>query len=123
MKFRYARHTKDLKALEKFYTEILELEVLGGFQNHDEYDGLFLGLKNENWHLEFTTSPEIPNQIIDEDDLMVFYPKNQEELNKITANISKNNIKIHQPKNPYWQENGILIKDPDQYGVIISKNF
>ena len=56
MTFRYARHTTDLKQIERFYTEIVGLEKLGGFEKHNNYDGLFLGHKNSNWHLEFTTS-------------------------------------------------------------------
>lgn len=123
MKFRYARHTKNLEALENFYTKVLGLEVLGSFENHDFYDGLFLGIKGESWHLEFTTSPDLPRQVVDEDDLLVFYPKNQKDYEKIISNISRYTIKTFNPKNPYWQENGILIKDPDQYGIIISKKF
>lgn len=33
MKFRYARHTSNLAALEKFYTEIIGLQKLGGFED------------------------------------------------------------------------------------------
>lgn len=74
MKFRYARHTSDLEKLETFYTEILDFDILGGFENHDGYDGLFLGKKDTDWHLEFTKSDELANQIFDEDDILVFYP-------------------------------------------------
>ena len=34
--------------------------------------------------------------------------------------IEKNNIKKIVAKNPYWQENGITIKDPDGYRIVIS---
>ncbi|MBK8723789.1 MAG: hypothetical protein IPL95_16520 [Saprospiraceae bacterium] len=44
MTFRYARHTSDLESIEKFYTEIVGLEKLGGFKNHNHYNGLFLGI-------------------------------------------------------------------------------
>ncbi|WP_394335311.1 hypothetical protein [Lutibacter flavus] len=34
--------------------------------------------------------------------------------------INKFNIKIEKAKNPYWNENGILIKDPDGFNIIVS---
>ena len=58
MQFRYARHTNNLGPLIKFYTEIIGLEKLGEFKDHDNYDGVFLGHKNSDWHLEFTVSQE-----------------------------------------------------------------
>ena len=45
MTFRYARHTTDLKQIERFYTEIVGLEKLGGFEKHNNYDGLFWDIR------------------------------------------------------------------------------
>ena len=56
MTFRYARHTNNLEQLKSFYIDVLGLELLGGFENHDGYDGAFIGKQDENWHLEFTQS-------------------------------------------------------------------
>lgn len=123
MKFRYARHTKDLAEIQNFYTKILGFEILGKFENHDNYNGIFLGKKDRNWHLEFTVSDEIPDREFDEDDLLVFYPETIIEYENILRNIDKNSIKILKPKNPYWIENGIFIKDTDGFGIIISKQF
>ena len=53
MIFRHARHTSCLDKIEKFYTDIVGLEKLGSFENHSNYNGIFLGHKNSNWHLEF----------------------------------------------------------------------
>lgn len=122
MKFRYARHTTNLKNIEDFYTSILDFEVLGKFENHDGNDGIFIGKQNQNWHLEFTTSKEFPTQKFDEDYLLVFYAENEAEFQKIEENITKNNIEKRFPKNPYWQENGIQIADPDGYRIMITKN-
>jgi hypothetical protein len=36
MKFIYARHSSNLAALEKFYTEIIGLQKLGGFEDHTQ---------------------------------------------------------------------------------------
>ena len=52
MTFRMARHTVDLQAIEIFYTSIVGLEKLGGFQNHDGYNGIFLGHPYQDWHLQ-----------------------------------------------------------------------
>jgi catechol 2,3-dioxygenase-like lactoylglutathione lyase family enzyme len=46
MKFRVARHTNDLDKIKTFYTTVLGFEVLGSFEDHDSYDGLFLGKPN-----------------------------------------------------------------------------
>ena len=120
MTFRYARHTTDLYRIEKFYTEIVGLEKLGGFENHNNYDGLFLGHKNSNWHLEFTTSTDHPKSKFDEDDILVFYVNSEIELTRIKKTIEHKNVNLEIPKNPYWKANGIMILDPDNFKVIFS---
>ena len=120
MIFRTARHTDNLENVTKFYVEILGLEKLGEFNNHDGYDGVFLGRNDCSWHLEFTKSEAKAEHQFDDDDILVFYPTSDEEYQKILAQISERKITIHQPKNPYWKENGILIKDPDGYHIVIS---
>lgn len=124
MRFRQARHTNLLKPIIAFYTEIIGLKVLGEFESHEGYDGVFIGLKNSfnsknSWHLEFTVSWEQPLHRPDEDDLLVFYPEDKEEYEAIILSIQNANIKRYRPKNPYWHRNGIAILDPDGYGVII----
>lgn len=120
MTFRYARHTNDLERIEKFYTEIVGLEKLGGFKNHNNYNGLFLGNKNLDWHLEFTTSKEKRKSNFDKDDILVFYVNSQIELDIIENVIKNENIKIKIPNNPYWEQNGIMISDPDGYNIVLS---
>lgn len=120
MNFRFARHTHKIAEISKFYTEILGFEILGEFKNHEQYDGVFIGKINCDWHLEFTSSPDIPDHTFDEDDLIVFYPKTETEYKQIINNIEISDIEIKKAKNPYWNENGILVKDPDDFGIIIS---
>lgn len=120
MIFRSARHTENLSKIISFYTQVLGLEKLGDFKNHDGYDGVFLGKENQNWHLEFTSSNENVNSVFNEDDIFVFYPTTEKEYQSILKNIVKFEIQKHEPKNPYWKENGILIKDSDGYNIIIS---
>jgi len=120
MKFRFARHTNDLEKLKTFYTGILGLEILGSFENHDNYNGVFLGRQNLDWHLEFTKSDEIIAFNFNEDDILVFYPETLVEYDSLIENCNKNNICFMASKNPYWNENGKMIVDPDGYRIIIS---
>jgi len=79
MTFRFARHTNNLEKIKSFYIDILGLELLGKFENHDGYDGLFIGKNNENWHLEFTKSNEIVTFNFGDEDILVFYPNSKLE--------------------------------------------
>lgn len=88
MKLRVARHTTDLNAITHFYTEMLGLQVLGEFTGHDGYDGVFLGLPDTGWHLEFTVSSEKPIHQPDEDDLLVFYPETTTDYKQLTGKFN-----------------------------------
>lgn len=116
---RFARHTNNLKPLIDFYVDILGLEVLGNFENHDNYNGVFLGKPDLAWHLEFTESLVEAQHHFDEDDILVFYPTNQKEYETIIEKINSKKIKKINPTNPYWQKNGIMIQDPDGYRVVV----
>ena len=82
--------------------------------------GFFIGKENLEWHLEFTTSDELAEHQFDDDDILVFYPTTRNLYNDIIKNINTHKIKTHKAKNPFWDENGILIQDPDGYNIIIS---
>lgn len=120
MTFRFARHTNNLERLKSFYIEILRLKLLGGFENHNGYDGIFIGKPNENWHLEFTKSDEVINFNFAEEDILVFYPNTKLEFELIHDNLIANKIEFIQAKNNYWNDNGKMILDPDGYRIVIS---
>ena len=120
MTFRFARHTNDLEQLKSFYTSVLGLELLGSFENHNGYDGVFLGKPNENWHLEFTKSNEVVSFNFNEDDILVFYPNSKLEHEAIHKKLKHHSIKTIEAKNPYWNEHGIMFLDPDGYRIVIS---
>ena len=122
MKFRYARHTNNLDLLTKFYTQIIGLQNLGGFEDHDGYNGVFLGKKNLDWHLEFTESQETVEHFPDEEDLIVFYIDSKKELEQILENAKSQGLTSISSKNPYWKKFGTEIKDPDGFGVILTLN-
>ena len=87
MTLRFARHTDQLEDLIRFYSQVLNFEILGDFRNHDDYDGVFLGLPNTDWHIEFTTSKEKTSHTFDDDDILVFYPKSMSHYEALQANL------------------------------------
>lgn len=120
MHLRVARHTNNLEAIENFYINILGFERLGGFENHNNYDGVFIGKKGLDWHFEFTQSETKANHIFDEDDAIILYPDTIRKYNMLYSQIIANNIKFITAINSYWNENGKMFLDPDGYRIIIS---
>lgn len=121
MILRIARHTNNLEKIKSFYTTILGFELLGSFENHANYNGIFIGKPNLDWHLEFTQSVDKVNHHFDEDDILVLYPETIAEYDWLISSITNNNINFVKPKNPYWTDNGKMILDPDGYRIIITK--
>ncbi|WP_445722758.1 VOC family protein [Flavobacterium sp.] len=122
MKFRFARHTNNLENIKSFYINVLGFELLGEFKNHAGYNGVFIGKPNLDWHLEFTVSDDEIIHSFNEDDILVFYPETAEDYKLNIENIQKLNICFINAKNPYWDENGKMILDPDGYRIVISNS-
>ncbi len=120
MTLRVARHTTDLDRMIRFYGDMLGLEVLGTFDGHNGYDGVFIGKPKQPWHLEFTTSQHPPAHDPDADDLLIFYIDTPYELATIHQRFASFNVLPVMPQNSYWQQNGTQYNDPDGYGVIIA---
>ena len=120
MEFRCARHTQKIESLIYFYTSVLNFEILGKFKNHNGYDGVFLGLPNQDWHLEFTYSNHKANHHSDIDDLIVFYLDSEEEIKTIIDRAQQADILPITSQNPYWNVNGIELTDLDGFGVILT---
>ena len=120
MTFRVARHTGNLQKLVHFYTTILDFTILGHFEDHNGYDGVFLGRKGAAWHLEFTTSATPALHHFDEDDALVFYPDSHSDYDAICSRIQQQQLSLLLPENPYWQQNGLMVADPDGYNIIIT---
>ncbi|MGO4773046.1 VOC family protein [Flavobacterium sp. W22_SRS_FK3] len=120
MTLRVARHTNNLETIENFYVNILGFERLGGFQNHNNYDGVFIGKPNSEWHFEFTQSETEADHKFDEDDIVVFYPDTIRKYNALLESLLENDILKITAVNPYWNENGQMFLDPDGYRIVIS---
>jgi hypothetical protein len=85
--------------------------LLGGFENHNGYDGVFIGKSSDNWHLEFTKSEEIVHFDFNEDDILVFYPNSKMEFDSFINKIQSTKIKFINAKNTYWNEKCKMILD------------
>ncbi|MHC0441860.1 VOC family protein [Flavobacterium sp. 3-210] len=120
MFLRVARHTDDLKRIEDFYVNVLGFEQLGEFQNHNNYNGIFIGKSGLDWHFEFTQSNNKATHTFDEDDVIVLYPKSFLDYNNVINKIEHHNISTITAANPFWNENGKMIQDPDGYRIVIS---
>ena len=120
MFLRVARHTNNLEIIENFYVDILGFERLGGFQNHNNYDGIFIGKPGLDWHFEFTQSQTKANHTFDEDDVIVLYPKTISDYNDLKKKLLQYSVSIINAINPFWNENGQMFQDPDGYRIVIS---
>ena len=54
MQLRVARHTERLEEVVAFYRDGIGLGEIGGFRDHDGYDGVFLAVPGTGAHLELT---------------------------------------------------------------------
>ena len=54
MQLRVARHTERLDEVVAFYRDGVGLPEIGGFRDHDGYDGVFLEVPGTGAHLELT---------------------------------------------------------------------
>jgi catechol 2,3-dioxygenase-like lactoylglutathione lyase family enzyme len=116
---RVARPSRDLKAAERFWVEGLGLQVL--FRADAGGEALLMvGWPGAAWHLELVGDPdgETPPAPTEED-LLVLYldePAGDEVIARLVASGGR----LVTARNPYWQEWGVTIADPDGYRLVLS---
>jgi catechol 2,3-dioxygenase-like lactoylglutathione lyase family enzyme len=119
---RLARPSRDLAAAERFWAGGLGLDVLwraegGGIPG--EHDLLMLGWPDAGWHLELVREPADPVEPTPtEDDLLVVYvdgPVPEDLVARLEAQGGK---RVPSP-NPYWNEWGVTVEDPDGYRLVL----
>jgi catechol 2,3-dioxygenase-like lactoylglutathione lyase family enzyme len=117
MELRVARHTDRLEEIVHFYRDRVGLPELGRFQDHEGYDGVFLGIPGTGAHLEFTSGgPELPPTPHPES-LLVLYIDSQDEIDAIARRIADSTVL---PTNPYWQRNAQAFVDPDGFQLLLT---
>ncbi|GAB1314216.1 Glyoxalase [Madurella fahalii] len=118
---RIARPTDDLDRLVPFYRDGLGFEVLGGFTDHEGFDGIILGHKSAGYHLEFTRKRGhgvggAPTQ----DNLLVFYLPDDGAYATAVSRMEGSGFAAVASFNPYWDRNGKTFEDPDGYRVVLA---
>ncbi len=118
---RIARPTDRLDAVVAFYVEGLGLARLGGFEGHEGYDGVFLGLPGAGYHLELTRHQAgSPGDSPSGEHLLVLYLGSTDA---VTAALTRLGGQGHRPvpaENPYWERVGaVTVPDPDGWRVVL----
>jgi catechol 2,3-dioxygenase-like lactoylglutathione lyase family enzyme len=116
MQLRLARHTDRLEALVAFYRDGIGLPEIGGFQEHDGYDGVFLAVPGTEGHLEFTSGGAHGAPHPHPESLLVLYLGDQAAVDAVAARLSAEPVA---PANPYWAEHGLTFEDPDGFRVVL----
>ncbi|MEV3860012.1 VOC family protein [Streptomyces sp. NPDC050095] len=119
---RIARPSADLAAAEDFWTRGLGLDVLyraEGGTTPGEHDLLMLGWPDAAWHLELVheqAAPVAPRPT--EEDLLVVYVDGPVP-DDLVARIEEHGGKRVPSPNPYWNEWGVTVEDPDGYRLVL----
>jgi catechol 2,3-dioxygenase-like lactoylglutathione lyase family enzyme len=118
---RIARPSRDLAAAERFYVSALGLQVVWRTTERvpGKHDLLMVGPAGGNWHFEFTNDPEQPlDPTPTVEDLFVVYlaePVGDDLVNRLLA-AGGSRVASH---NPYWDEHGVTVADPDGYRLVL----
>jgi catechol 2,3-dioxygenase-like lactoylglutathione lyase family enzyme len=114
---RFARHTRRLDEVVRFYRDGLGLSEIGGSVDHEGYDGVFLDLPGTGAHLEFTTGGEHGEPAPHPESLLVLYVGSWQAVRELQA---RSGAAAVTSSNPYWNENGVTIEDPDGFRVVLA---
>jgi catechol 2,3-dioxygenase-like lactoylglutathione lyase family enzyme len=117
---RIARPTNQLEEVVRFYHDGLGLPVLGGFEDHDGYSGVMLGLPDRTYHLEFTTRRGgSPCPAPTPDHLLVLYVPDPRAIEEQVARLAAMGYQTIEPLNPYWARGGVTVLDPDGWRIVL----
>lgn len=111
---------RDLDRSTRFYRDVLRLPVLGSFQGHSGYDGVFFGLPGEV-ELELTRGPTEPIRT-HEEDLLVVYVRGAEHFRSVVERLHAAGVERVASPNPYWNLWGATFLDPDGYRLVIASS-
>jgi catechol 2,3-dioxygenase-like lactoylglutathione lyase family enzyme len=116
MQLRVARHTERLDALVRFYRDGLGLTEVGGFQDHDGYEGIFLDVPGTGAHLELTAGGVHGGPVPHPESLLVLYLGDEQTVRAVADRLGAEPVA---PANPYWAEHGLTLEDPDGFRVVL----
>ena len=118
---RVARPTDRLPAVLRFYTEGLGLERIGGFEDHDGYSGVILGLPGRELQLEFIShSDGSPGAAPSAENLLVFYLGDAATRDRVAARLRSLGGEPVAAENPWWDGvDALTFEDPDGWRVVL----
>jgi len=116
MELRVARHTERLDEVVRFYRDGIGLTEIGGFRDHDSYDGVFLEVPGTGAHLELTSGGRHGGATPHPESLLVFYLGDEEALRTVVERLGVDPVPA---ANPYWDEHGVTFEDPDGFRVVL----
>jgi catechol 2,3-dioxygenase-like lactoylglutathione lyase family enzyme len=117
---RVARPTDKLREVVRFYRDGIGLAEIGSFEGHAGYSGVMLGLPGRAVHLEFTQHDQgSPCPAPTRDNLLVLYLPDRQAIERIVSRLSAMGHRSVPPENPYWEQKGVTIEDPDGWRVVL----
>lgn len=123
MQIRVARPVTNLAETTALYTRGLGLDILGGFEDHDGFDGVMLGTRGEPVHFEFTVCRHHPvRPAPTPEDLLVFYVPEQDEWERRCQAMVVAGFTVVASFNPYWDQLGRTFEDRDGYRVVVQRS-
>lgn len=117
---RVARPVTDLARTAEMYCRGLALRVLGGFQDHEGFDGIMIGSPRSGYHFEFTHSrrhPIAPSPT--PEDLLVFYYPSESQWGLACERMKAAGFRVVGSFNPYWNARGRTYQDADGYRIVL----
>jgi len=119
---RVARPVTDLQRSVTQYQQGLGLARIGGFVDHEGFDGVMLGHPAGGYHFEFTHCrhhPVAPSPT--PEDLIVFYVPDEAAWAARCAALLTAGFREIEPFNAYWARAGRTFEDADGYRLVIQR--
>lgn len=117
---RVTRMTDNLSEVSKMYQKALGFDILANYEDEEGFDGIVLGHKNHNYHLEFTNRiSDRPRKFEIADTFMVFYLPDSREWECACRSMIDAGFKFVEARNPYWKRVGKTYEDIDGYRIVI----
>jgi hypothetical protein len=109
-----------LEEIAELYRVGLDLDELGRFADHQEFDGIILGHRGQPYHIEFTTKRgHVVSHAPTEDHLLVFYIPGRLDWEASSSRMIAAGFRHVRAFNPYWDVAGRTFEDPEGYRVVL----